>query len=90
MRIVPIIFSGVCRSLLTSAALAFPSCSSACMRAREAAVSDVSAPLKKADRAISTMIARMMSALTSVMELGLYLDNGCGCTCREAPATCTL
>ena len=45
----PIIFSGCRSSLLTRRALALPSCSSACMRAREAAVSAVSLPLKKAD-----------------------------------------
>ena len=46
---VPIIFSGRDSSQLTSFAATLPSSCKACMRAREAAVSDVSLALKKAD-----------------------------------------
>ena len=67
---VPIIFSGVLSSLLTSRARALPSCSSACMRAREAAVSDVSLALKNADSAMRKTIATMIMAMLAVMGVG--------------------
>ena len=77
-RTAPIIFSGEDRTRLTRRARGLPSCSRACMRAREAAVSAVSLPLKNADSATRTRIAasvtpmaRDMGFMVSRIEAGL-------------------
>ena len=75
-------------AVLTSVALALPSCSSACMRAREAAVSAVSLPLKNADSAIRTTIATTMSSdVERSWGLGQASADGCWCSyARPRPA----
>ncbi len=65
----PIIFSGVESKLLTSFAFLFPSCSSACMRARDAAVRPVSLILKNADSAIRSTIAAIWIPISRDMVL---------------------
>ena len=64
-------------SRLTSSARRLPSCSRACMRAREAAVSAVSEPEKKAEATmrISTKIAVMRSSMGVLRSLGPTADQ---------------
>ena len=63
-------------SRVTSAARASPDISSACMRAREAAVSAVSAPAKNAAKAMLTMMMAMSSEIG--MEESLTRRPACG------------
>ena len=65
-------------SRVTSAARVSPDISSACMRAREAAVSAVSAPAKNAAKAMLTTMTAMSS------EIGM--DKGSSTKAAHAPA----
>src|SRR5262245_42172306 len=74
----PIIFAGWRSSRLTRWALELPSCSSACMRAREAAVSAVSLALKNADSTNNAAMAARMRPTSSVMVLSRFAPGDAG------------